>query len=133
MPPPNAEWMTLRIRIHLVPSHCRYVIGDSQDTSTESYRLCMRLSEIFDVEVQVNLLGTPIRPVRRLMIRSQLHADYPLVLRVEDTMKTAIAQDNTSEHPSPKGTLCFDITCIKDNNSPNDFHRFIVSHPSDIG
>lgn len=45
-----------------------------------------------------------------------------MAIRIEDTVETAISKNDSPEHASPKCTLCCNITGIKDDDLPNDFH-----------
>ncbi|MCL2394468.1 MAG: hypothetical protein FWC87_07235, partial [Acidimicrobiaceae bacterium] len=64
-----------------------------QHAGAEPERLVVRGSWIFDMEVQMYLLGRPVRPGGRDMVGCELDADVPLARGAEDATKLVIAED----------------------------------------
>lgn len=65
----------------------------------------MRGSGVVDVEVEVDLLGGAIGPVRRNVVRCELHADPPLAVGVNNTVPAFVLEDPAAKQPGPERTL----------------------------
>jgi hypothetical protein len=63
--PANAERMPGRVGIHLVTLGGIEIRSRLEQTGAEGHCLFMRGSGIVDVEVEMHLLGVPMRPVGR--------------------------------------------------------------------
>jgi hypothetical protein len=81
--PPNAEGMPCRVGIHLM-ALLSIEVPRLEQSCAKPYRRYVCNSRIFDVEVEMHLLGSTVRPLRRDVIGRELHADGPLAGRSDD-------------------------------------------------
>jgi hypothetical protein len=105
MSPPEAERVAGRVGINLVSLGGGQVVGCLQQAGTECDRLGVGTGRIIDVQIEVDLLRVPMRPFRRDVIGSELNADHPVPVRVEDAVKRVVDEDAAAEHARPKSTL----------------------------
>ena len=98
--PADAKRMPGRVRIHLVALGGIEIRSWLEQTGAEGDRLVVRASLVLDVEVEMHLLGGPMRPARRNMVRRQLHADPPLSGGVDDTVPIVVLEDVPAEIPA---------------------------------
>ena len=64
--PPDAERVTRGVGVDLVPLGRIQISGCQQQTGTQGSGLSMRAHDVLDVEIEMDLLGIPIRPFRRV-------------------------------------------------------------------
>jgi hypothetical protein len=93
VPPANAKRMPGRVRVHLVALGGIEIRSWLEQPGTEGDGLFVRGSRVVDVEVEMHLLGSPMRPVGRNMVRRQLHADPPLSSGVDDAVPIVVLKD----------------------------------------
>jgi len=62
----------------------------------------VRSSGAFDVQVEMVLLGRPIRPFGRNVAGRELHADAPLARGIDDGVETVVFEDVPAEDSSPE-------------------------------
>ena len=122
VPPPDAERVPCRVSIDLVPFLGVQVVCSKQ-CRPEARRLRVRRGWISYMQVHMYLLRSTVRPVRRNVIRRQLHAHSPLIRRVKDAVKRRVVVDyTTSEQARPESALNADVCGIKDNYLPDGVH-----------
>ena len=90
VPPTDAKRMPGRVRVHLAALGGIQIRSWLEQSGTEGDSLFVRGSRVVDVEVEMHLLGSPIRPVGRNMVRRQLHADPPLSSGVDDAVQPSL-------------------------------------------
>jgi hypothetical protein len=69
----------------------------------------------------VDLLGRAIGPVRRNVVRCELHADPPLTVGVNDTVPTVVLEDPAAKDPGPERTLRMQVRRVE--------HDDLTHHP----
>ena len=74
------------------------------------------------VQVEVHLLGRPIRPVWWSVVRGQLHADAPQSFAVDHAVEAVILEDVPVEHTGPEGALRMKVSSIEDDDATHDVH-----------
>jgi len=82
----------------------------------------VRNSWILDVEVEMHLLGSPIRPVGWHMVGRQLHTDMPLARGIEDAVKPVVAKDVAVENPGPECALGLHIGGVEHDDPTHHVH-----------
>jgi hypothetical protein len=75
--------MPCRVGIHLM-ALLSIEVPRLEQSCAKPYRRYVCNSRIFDVEVEMHLLGSTVRPLRRDVIGRELHADGPLAGRSDD-------------------------------------------------
>jgi hypothetical protein len=103
--PTDAKRMPGRVRVHLVALGGIEIRSWLEQSGTKGDCLFVRGSRVVDVEVEMHLLGSPIRPVRRNMVRRQLHANPPLSSSVDDAVPIVFLEDVPTENTCPERTL----------------------------
>src|SRR5215469_8026090 len=103
--PADAKRMPGRVRVHLVTLGGIEIRSWLEQPGAEGDCLFVRGSRVLDVEVEMHLLGSPMRPAGRNMIRRQLHADPPLSSGVDDAMPLVVLEDAPAENARPERTL----------------------------
>jgi hypothetical protein len=123
VPPADAEWMPGRVRVHLVALGGIEIRSRSEQSGAEGDCLFVRGSRIVGVEVEMHLLGSPIRPVGRNMVRRQLHTDPPLSSAVDDAVPIVVLEDVPAENASPERTLGIKVGCIEHDHLAHHVHE----------
>jgi hypothetical protein len=113
MAPSDAKRMSSRVGVCLVTLVGIEVGCCLKKSGSESRYLPVRSPRIFDVEIEVDLLGAAIWPIRGHMVRCELHPDPPLTGRVSDAVPSLILEDAPSKDPSPECTLCMYIGSVE--------------------
>src|SRR5215471_15502609 len=121
-PPADAKWMPGRVRVHLVALGGIEIRSWLEQPGTEGDCLFMRGSRVVDVEVEMNLLGSPVRPAGRNMVRRQLHADPPLSGGVDDAVPIVVLEDVPAEHACPERTLGMEVSRIEHDHLTHHVH-----------
>ena len=93
-----------RVRVHLVALGGIEIRSWLEQPGTEGHCLFVRGSWVIDVQVEMHLLGSPIRPVGRNMVRRQLHTDPPLSGGVDDAVPIVVLDDTSAENACPERT-----------------------------
>src|SRR5258706_5151623 len=76
--PAEAEGVAGRVGVDLVPLDSGEVGGCLQQPGPERNGFGVRALRVVDVQIDVDLLRVPVRPIRRDMVGCELHADHPL-------------------------------------------------------
>ena len=126
MTPPDTERMSCRIRIGLVSLVGFEISGRQEKCGSESHRLFVRSSGIINVEIEVDLLRVAVGPVRRNVVRCELHTDPPLAGGVNDAMPTVVLEDPSAKDPCPECALRVQISCVEHDHVTHHPHRQIV-------
>ena len=105
LPPTDAKRMPGRVRVDLVAVGGIEIRSWSEQSGAERDCLFVRGSRVVDVEVEMHLLGSPIGPVGRNMVRRQLHTDPPLSSSVDDAVPIVVLEDVPAENACPERTL----------------------------
>lgn len=93
--PTEAERMAGRIGVHAVPSVGFGIRCILEESCAEVDGATMRCSWIGHVEVDVDLLRLPVRPIRRNVVWCTLYADEPIPLIVYDAVELRVLVDDT--------------------------------------
>jgi hypothetical protein len=117
VPPTDAERVTRRVGVHLVPL-VAVQVASSEYAGTEVYRLLVRLLRVFDMKVDVYLLRRcAVWPGRGNVPRCQLDADPPLAGGVDHAVKRVVGEDVPIEHPGPECTFCVQVGGVKHHHA----------------
>jgi hypothetical protein len=76
-----------------------------KQSGAEPDRRFVRSSRVFDVEIEMHLLRSSIRPFGRNVVRRQLHTDAPLAGGIDNAVKTVVPKDVSAEDPGPERAL----------------------------
>lgn len=124
--PAEAEGMSGRVRVDLEPLiRCR-VVRLLQQCGAKVHSLFVGGGEILDVQVEVNLLRRPVRPLRPDMVRSELDAHPRLAIDENRVPVVVIGFDGSSDQLRPKGAHGPQFGRVQDNNRSRDLHHIIV-------
>jgi hypothetical protein len=123
VPPTDAKRMPGRVRVDLVALGGIEIRSWPEQPGAEGDCLFVRGSRIVGVEVEMHLLGSPIRPVGRNMIRRQLHTDPPLSSGVDDAVPIVVLEDVPAENASPERTLGIKVGCIEHDHLAHHVHE----------
>ena len=121
--PTEAEGMTGGVRVHPVP-----VIGIGvrcilEESCTEVDGSTMRGCWIGHVEIDVDLLWLPVRPVRRNVAWCMLHAEEPVPLVIDERVELrVVVHDETVQHGSPESTLGCHVCGIEHDDVTDTVH-----------
>jgi hypothetical protein len=126
MPPSNAKRMTGGVGVYLVTLVGIDVGCRPEKLGSESHRLLVCNPRIFDVEIEVNLLGAAVRPVGGDVVGCELYADPPLASRINDAMPTLVLEDAASKDPGPECALRMDVRCVEHNDLTHHSHDRII-------
>jgi len=113
--------MARRVGVDLV-SFCGVEVACLEQPGAEPDRRLVRRARIFDVEVDMDLLRSPIRPVGWNVVRRQLYADMPLAMGVDDTVKSVVPEDVPAEYPCPERALGIHIGSIEHDYLAHHLH-----------
>jgi hypothetical protein len=122
VPPTDAKRMPGRVRVHLVALGGIEIRSWPEQPGAEGDCLFVRGSRIVGVEVEMHLLGSPIRPVGPNMVRCQLHTDPPLSSAVDDAVPIVVLEDVPAENASPERTLGIKVGCIEHDHLAHHVH-----------
>jgi hypothetical protein len=103
--PADAKRMPGRVCVHLVALGGIEIRSWLEQSGTEGDCLFVCGSRIVHVEVEMYLLGGPMRPVGRNMVRRQLHADPPFSSGVDDAVPIIVLEDVHAENACPERAL----------------------------
>ena len=79
-------------------------------------------SWVIDVEVEVHLLRVSVRPVRRDVVRCQLHPDLPLPSGVDHAMPCLVLEDVPAENPRPERALGTQVGRVEHDHVTHQLH-----------
>lgn len=130
MPPADAERVASGVGVYLV-ALLGLEVGWLKQPGAEPDRCVVGSSRIFDVEVEVHLLRSPIRPFGRNVVRGQLHTDIPLAGGTDDRMKAVVCKDVPAEDPGPESALGIQIGSIEHDDVTDHVHGPTVTGCSD--
>jgi hypothetical protein len=94
-----------------------------EQSGTEGEGRFMCSSRVLDMQVEMHLLGAPMRPVGRNVAGCQLYADSPLSSGVNDAVPIAVLEYVPTENARPEGTLGMEIDRIEDDYLTDHLHR----------
>ncbi len=114
--------MPSRVGVHLVTLIAVQVLSWLEQTGAQGRRLLVGGAGVIDLEVEMHLLRTSVRPVRRDMVRRQLHADAPLARGVDDAMPRLVHKDVASQHRSPERALSAQVWRVEHHHVAHEFH-----------
>ena len=121
VPPADAERVARRVDIDLVPL-CGVEVTGLEQPGTEPDRRLVRGARIFDVQIDMHLLRSPVRPVGWNVVRRELYADMPLAGGVDDAVKPVVPEDVPAEHPRPERALGLEIGSIEHDYLAHHLH-----------
>ena len=95
--------MTSRIGVHTVPFVGFRIRCILKKLGAEVDGASMRCLRIGHMEVDMDLLRCPVRPIGPNVVRGTLHTDEPIPLFVDDAMEPwVLVNHRPVEHGSPK-------------------------------
>jgi len=83
MPPPDAERVASRVCVYLVTLISVHV-AILEQPGAQPERHFMSITRILNVKVEMHLLWSPVRPLRRNVVRRRLDTDTPLARGIDD-------------------------------------------------
>lgn len=113
--------MPCRVGIHLMALLSIEVARLEQSCAKPDRRLVCN-SRIFDVEVEMHLLESTVRPLRRDVIGRELHADVPLAGRTDDAVELVVTEDLPAEDPCPEPALGVQVGRVEYDYLTNHVH-----------
>lgn len=113
--------MPCRVGIHLMALLSIEVARLEQSCAKPDRRFVCN-SRIFDVEVEMHLLGSTVRPLRRDVIGRELHADAPLAGRTDDAVELVVTEDLPAEDPCPEPALGVQVGRVEYDDLANHVH-----------
>lgn len=122
VPPADAERMAGGIGVDLVPLGCGEIVGGIQDASAQLDRFGMGRCWVVDVQINMDLLRDPVRPLRGGVVGCELDADPPVPVSIDDAMEIVVGEDSAAEHSRPKGAFGGKICGIEDDDLSNESH-----------
>lgn len=131
MSPADAERVTGRVGVHLVALFGVEVRSRPEQLGTQPDCLFMRSSAVFDVQVEMQLLGCSMRPLRRNVVGRELHADAPLASGVDDAVETVVFEDVPAEDSSPERALGMQVGRVEHDHLTHDVHELRLVPASD--
>jgi hypothetical protein len=111
------------------PGGRRRRIRSSRTRTCTGRSLFVRGSRVVDVKVEMHLLGGPMRPVGRYMVRRQLHADPPLSSGVDDAVPIVVLEDMPAQHACPERALGIQVGGVKHDHLTHHVHD---THPTEV-
>lgn len=78
----------------------------------------------------MSLLRVPVRPLRRNMVRRQLHAYPPLTGGVDDRVPAVVLENMPIQHAGPERALRLQVGRVEHDNLTNDVHPVHATHPA---
>ena len=129
MPPSDAKRMSGRVGVCLVAAVSIEVGSGLEKSGSESHRLLVRNSGIVDVEIEVDLLRVAVRPVRRTVVRCELHADPPFAGGVGDAVPTVVLDDAPAKDSGPERALRVQVRCVEHDDLTHHSHDRIIDFP----
>ncbi len=119
--PPDAKRVACRVCVDLM-AFLGVQVARLEQSGAEPDRRIVRSLWISDVEVEMYLLRSAIRPLRRNVVWNSLHADEPLAGGTDDGMKLVIAEDVPAEDPRPEAALGVKIGGVEHNHLTHHVH-----------
>jgi hypothetical protein len=83
-------------------------------------------SHVVDVQVDVDLLRRTVGPLRRDVVRRELHGDSRLPVD-DDAVPVVVGDDGAAEESCPERALRSEIGRVQDDDLSGDAHRLIFS------
>jgi len=120
--PADAERVPSRVGVHLVTLIAVQILSWLEQSGAKGRRLFVGSAWVIDVKVEMHLLRTSVRPVRRDVVRRQLHADPPLARGVDDAMPRLVHKDLAPQHPSPERALSAQVGRVEHHHVAHEFH-----------
>jgi len=115
--------MTGRVGVHPVPVVGLGVLRILEESCAEGNGPTMRRIWVDHMEIDMNLLRFPIRPIRRNVARCTLHAKKPVPLVVDDWVELRIVvQRKPVKHGSPECALGFNVCSIEHDDVADTVH-----------
>ncbi len=79
---------------------------------------------IIDMQIDMDLLGSSIGPIRRDMVRRQLDADAPRAGGIKYAVKPLVSVvDVAAKNPSPERAFSRRVCCIEHDYLTHTFHN----------
>ncbi len=122
--------MTCWVGIHLVSFGRGQIVGCLEQASTELDCLGVGACWVIDVEIEMDLLRVSVRPFRWDVVGSELNADHPAPVRVEDAVKCVIDEDAAAEHARPESALGGKVRRVEHNYLSRGLHADIFAASS---
>ena len=120
--PSDAEGVASGIGVDLKALVAVEIGSGLQQPGAERECLLMRRSCVIDVKIEMHLLRTSVRPVRRDVVGGGLDADPPLASGVDDTVPSVIREHVPAEHARPEGTLCAQVSRVEHDDVAYQLH-----------
>lgn len=132
MSPPDVERVPGWIRVHLVALGRIEVGSGLEQPSAKPHGLFVCRPEILHVQIKVHLLlGVSVRPIGRDVIGSQLNANSPRSVGVDNTVEGVVFEDVTTQHAGPELAFGRQISGVENNDLAHHSHGWTVLKPAE--
>jgi hypothetical protein len=123
MPPANAERVPGWVGVDLVPFVGAEIGSRQEQPGAEGNRLFMCRPRILDVQIEMDLLGSSIRPIGRNVVWRELDADAPGAGGIEHAVKSLVSViDVAAENLSPERAFSRRVCGIEHDYLTHHFH-----------
>ena len=131
MSPPEAERVACGVGIHPVPLGGGQIVGCLQQASTELECLGVGACGVIDVQIEMDLLRISVRPYRWDMVGSELNADHPAPVCVEDAGggRPRGADGRRSSAPTQRREVPLQLQVATCDSDEHSIHSATASHP----
>lgn len=119
--PADAERMTRRVGVHLMPLRTAEVVRPEQ-ASAQRHRPLMCDYGVLDVKVDVYLLWLAVWPLRRPVLRRKLDAYSPLTMGIDNAVELLVLKDTPLEQRAPERALRVKIRGIEHDDGAYQLH-----------
>jgi hypothetical protein len=124
MPPANAKGVPSRVGVDLMPFVGIDVGSRLEQPGAEGDRLFMCCPRILDVQIEMDLLGSSIRPIGRDVVPRELDADAPRPGGIKHAVKSFVSvEDVPAENPSPERAFSRRVWGIEHDYLTHRFHN----------
>jgi hypothetical protein len=127
--PAEAERMPSGIRVDLEALGRVDVVSRLQEPGTQRYNLIMGGRHVVDMQVEVDLLRRPVRPLGRNMIGRELNPQPWFTVDV-DTVPVVFRFDCATKQSGPKCALGSQVGGVEDDNLSGDPHAAMLPRPA---
>jgi len=100
------------------------VVDSPQGTGTQCEDFCFARCDVVDPQVDVQLLGRAVRPLRRLVVGSELHS-HEWLIGDPDAVPVLGLLHPPAGQGCPKRALGFDVRCVEHDDGVLDVHAAI--------
>ena len=101
------------------------ILGRLQELGTQGDGFAVSLFEIIYPQIEMDLLGRSMRPVRLDVFRRELKAHSPVAID-HQAVPVIVGLDGSVKQTGPEAALGIEVGCVEDHNHSGQFHSLIV-------